>query len=229
MNVDSAQIDQFNALASQWWNRQGEFKPLHDINPLRLQFMLDQVDVENKTIADIGCGGGILSESLAVIGAQVIGIDLADQALGVAKSHAAKVGVDVDYQCVDVESFAQKHAGQFDIVTCMEMLEHVPDPSSVIQACARLLKSNGWAFFSTINRNPKSFLTAIVGAEHILRMIPKGTHEYAQFIKPAELTQWCRGVGLTPKQIKGIHYNPLSKQYRLNDDCSVNYLLSTQK
>lgn len=229
MNVDSNQIGKFNELAHMWWDKQGKFKPLHEINPLRLQFILEHTNIAGKNILDIGCGGGILSEAMAIAGAKVTGIDLAEQALQVAKEHARKTDVAVDYRCISAENFAAEHAGEFDIVTCMEMLEHVPEPESIIAACSRLVKPGGHIFFSTINRNAKAFLMAIVGAEHILRMIPQGTHEYDKFIKPAELTGWCREVGLQPKAMQGMHYNPLSKRYKLNADCDVNYLVYTQK
>ena len=229
-NVDPSQIHQFNAIADTWWDKLGQFKPLHDINPLRLQFMQEQLnDFAHKKIVDIGCGGGILSESMAILGADVVGIDLAEQALAVAVDHARANEVKVDYQCIAVEDFAEQHAGKFDVVTCMEMLEHVPDPASIIEACQKLIKPDGWVFLSTLNRTPKAFLMAIVGAEHILKMIPKGTHEYKKFIKPSEMLYWCRQSGLMPEKLKGMTYHPLSKQYTLSDDLGINYLVSLKQ
>lgn len=192
-NVDQHEINKFEQMASRWWDKEGDFKPLHDINPLRLQFILDQANgLQGKKVLDIGCGGGILTESMAKEGAQVSGIDMGEMPLEVAKLHMLESGLDIDYQKITAEEFAEKHAGEFDVVTCLEMLEHVPDPSSIIQACRKLVKPDGHVFFSTINRNPKSFLFAIVGAEYILQMLPKGTHDFKKFIRPSELEAWSR-------------------------------------
>jgi len=228
-NVDAAELKQFNAQSQSWWDENGPFKALHDINPLRLEFMRDQTEFENKTVIDIGCGGGILTEAMSQLGAKVTGIDLAIDVLDVAKQHAKANKLEINYQKISAEEFAEKNAGKFDIVTCMEMLEHVPDPLSIVQACAKLVKPGGWVFLSTLNRNPKSFLFAIVGAEYVMRMIPKGTHQYSKFIKPAELTKWCRHADLVAKKMQGINYQALSKHYYLSDDVSVNYLLALQK
>lgn len=229
-NVDPSQIHQFNRIADTWWDKNGQFKPLHDINPIRLQFIENQIKTfPNQKIIDIGCGGGILSESMAAKGASVTGIDLAEQALSVAKSHAQESQLAIDYQCIAAEDFAAAHAGQFDIVTCMEMLEHVPDPASIVNACATLVKPGGWVFLSTINRTHKAFLMAIIGAEYLLRMIPKGTHEYKKFIQPSELLNMARSAGLNPEVIKGMSYHLLSKDYGLSDDLSVNYFVALKK
>lgn len=229
-NVSQAEIDKFSALASRWWDPESEFKPLHAINPLRLGWVQDIAgSLNGKKIVDVGCGGGILAESMAVAGAQVTGIDLADKSLTVARLHSLESGVKVDYQSVSAEDFAAQHAGQFDVVTCMEMLEHVPDPASIVQACSQMVKPGGWVFFSTLNRNPKSFLFAIVGAEYVLRLLPKGTHSYEKFIKPSELSRAVRQSGLTVMQMAGMEYNPITDLYSLSNDTSVNYLMATQK
>lgn len=225
-NVDQAEIAKFNALASRWWDKNSEFKPLHDINPLRANYIDERAPVANKKVLDIGCGGGILCEALAQRGAMVTGIDMGEAPLGVAKLHALESQLEINYQHSTAEDYAASHAQQFDIVTCLEMLEHVPDPAQTIQACAKLCKPGGHLFFSTINRNPKAFAFAIVGAEYILRMLPKGTHEYAKFIKPSEMANWCRAAGLSQQHSTGMTYNPISKHYRLNPtDMSVNYLM----
>ncbi|NVJ51400.1 MAG: bifunctional 2-polyprenyl-6-hydroxyphenol methylase/3-demethylubiquinol 3-O-methyltransferase UbiG [Gammaproteobacteria bacterium] len=225
-NVDQNEIQKFEALAERWWDTSSEFKPLHDINPLRVNYIEEKVGPLNgKTILDVGCGGGILSDALSAKGATVTGIDMGEAPLSVAKLHQLESGQSVTYQKITAEELATTHAGQFDVVCCLEMLEHVPDPSSVIAACQRLVKPGGEVFFSTINRNPKSFLFAIVGAEYVLNMLPKGTHEYAKFIRPSELDRWARATGLELKDMTGMHYNPLSKHYWLSPrNVDVNYL-----
>lgn len=229
-NVDPAELEKFSALASRWWDPESEFKPLHAINPLRLGWITDLVGtLEGKRIVDVGCGGGILAESMARNGAQVTGIDLAEKSLTVARLHGLESGVKVDYQTVSAEDLAAREPAGFDVVTCMEMLEHVPDPGSIIQACATLVKPGGWVFFSTLNRNPKSFLFAIVGAEYILRMLPKGTHSYESFIKPSELTAAARRAGLAVHELMGMQYNPLVDVYKLSPDTSVNYLVACRR
>lgn len=229
-NVDPAELDKFSALASRWWDPESEFKPLHAINPLRLGWITDLAgSLAEKTILDVGCGGGILAESMAAQGAHVTGIDLAEKSLAVARLHGLESGVKVDYQAVSAEAMAEQHPGRFDIVTCMEMLEHVPDPGSIVRACATLVKPGGWVFFSTLNRNPKSFLFAIVGAEYVLRMLPKGTHTYENFIKPSELAAAARSAGLNITQLMGMQYNPLIDFYKLSPDTSVNYLMACRR
>lgn len=228
-NVDPAEIEKFEALASRWWDKESEFKPLHDINPLRLDYIERRCNgLDGKKVIDVGCGGGILAESMAHRGAKVTGIDMGNAPLQVARLHKHESGVDVDYQQITAEDMAEQHAGKFDVVTCMEMLEHVPDPSSIIQACAKLVKPNGAVFFSTINRNPKSYLFAIVGAEYIMNMLPKGTHHYEKFIKPSELTSWCRTAKLNTQELTGMTYNIFSKKYSLGFDVDVNYLMHCQ-
>ena len=224
LNIDPAEIAKFEALATRWWDTQSEFKPLHDINPLRLNYINEHASIAGKTILDVGCGGGILTESMARMGANVTGIDMGKAPLSVAKLHALESGVEIDYQQITVEQLAEHKAGQFDIVTCMEMLEHVPDPASVICACARLVKPDGAVFFSTINRNPKSWLLAVVGAEYILNMLPRGTHDYNKFIKPSELDRSARQCDLQLNNIIGLSYNPLTKSYKLGRDVDVNYM-----
>ena len=228
-NVDAGEISKFEALAARWWDPHSEFKPLHDINPLRLDYIDRRTALRGKRVLDVGCGGGILSEGMAQRGAEVTGIDMGEAPLAVARLHKHETGVHVDYQQATAEQFAAQHAGQFDVVTCMEMLEHVPDPASVIEACARLVKPDGHVFFSTINRNPKAFLFAIVGAEYLLRMLPRGTHEYSKFIKPSELEGWLRHGGLTLRELTGMSYNPLTRRYSLGYDVDVNYLMHTQR
>jgi len=229
-NVDQAELDKFSALAARWWDPKSEFKPLHAINPLRLNWIKDLVGgLEGKTIIDVGCGGGILAESMAAGGAIVTGIDLAEKSLKVAKLHGLESGVPVTYRNISAEDMAQEQPGQFDIVTCMEMLEHVPDPGSIIRACSTMVKPGGWVFFSTLNRNPKSFLFAIVGAEYILRLLPRGTHSWKSFIRPSELAASARSAGLEPHQMLGMSYNPLTEHYSLGQDTSVNYLMATRK
>ncbi|HRL22510.1 MAG TPA: bifunctional 2-polyprenyl-6-hydroxyphenol methylase/3-demethylubiquinol 3-O-methyltransferase UbiG [Alcaligenes sp.] len=229
-NVDQAEIDKFSALASRWWDPTSEFKPLHAINPLRLDWILSQTGpLQGKQVLDVGCGGGILSESLAQAGAQVTGIDLAERSLKIARLHSLESGVPVQYEAISAEDMADQHPGRFDVVTCMEMLEHVPDPGSIIRACSQLVKPGGWVFFSTLNRNPKSFLFAIVGAEYVLRLIPKGTHSYEGFIKPSELIQTARHCKLDAQALKGLEYNPITDHYFLSGDTSVNYLVATRR
>ena len=224
LNVDPNEIAKFEELASRWWDAQGEFKPLHEINPLRLHYIDERANIEGKKVLDVGCGGGILSESMAQRGAKVTAIDMGKAPLSVARLHAMEADVEVDYQQITVEELAIKMPGEFDTVTCMEMLEHVPDPASVINACCQLVKPGGSVFLSTINRNPKSYLFAIVGAEYILNMLPKGTHDYEKFIRPSELDEWARKSQLELKDITGMTYNPLTKSYKLGRDVDVNYM-----
>lgn len=227
LNADPAELDKFGELAHRWWDANSEFKPLHDINPLRLNWIDDAIGLRGKRILDVGCGGGLLSEGMAVRGAEVIGIDLSEKPLGVAKLHLLESGQKVDYRKISVEQLAEEMPGAFDAVTCLEMLEHVPDPASIVAACARLVKPGGQAFFSTINRNPKAYLFAVIGAEYLLQMLPKGTHDFARFIKPSELTRWCKQARLEPDELIGMTYNPLTKRYALDSDTSVNYLVRT--
>lgn len=223
-NVDHAEIAKFEKLAARWWDRNSEFKPLHDINPLRCSFIDSKVELAGKNVIDVGCGGGILSEAMARRGAKVTGIDMGEAPLGVARLHLLESQLDVNYERSSAEDYAARHAGEFDVVTCLEMLEHVPDPASVLQACATLLKPGGHLFVSTINRNPKAWLFAVVGAEYVLNMLPRGTHDYAKFIRPSELAAWARAAGLTLGELKGMSYNPFSKTYSLGSDVDVNYL-----
>jgi len=224
LNVDPAEIAKFEELANRWWDQHGEFKPLHEINPLRLHFIDERVQLNGKRVLDVGCGGGILSESMANLGADVTAIDMGKAPLSVAKLHAMESDVEVNYQQITVEELAEQQPHSFDAVSCMEMLEHVPDPSSVIKACHTLVKPGGSVFFSTINRNPKAYMFAIVGAEYLLKMLPKGTHEYAKFIKPSELDEWSRQADLQLKNITGLSFNPLTSQYKLGKDVDVNYM-----
>ncbi len=230
-NVDFNEIDKFAALASRWWDKDSEFKPLHDINPLRLNYIKQQCggSLKNKRILDVGCGGGILAESLALEGAIVTGIDMAKASLEVAKLHLLESGLEVDYQKILVEEFAEQYPEKFDIIICLEMLEHVPDFNSIIKACSKLVKPSGQAFFSTINRNAKSYLFAIIGAEYILKLLPQGTHDWDKFIQPSEMDKWARHSNLTLKGMIGMTYNPFTKTYKLEDDVSVNYLSYYQK
>jgi 2-polyprenyl-6-hydroxyphenyl methylase/3-demethylubiquinone-9 3-methyltransferase len=230
MNADPQELAKFSELAHLWWDPDGEFGPLHRINPLRLDWIDASAHLAGKHVLDVGCGGGILSESMAARGARVLGIDLAVKPLRVAELHALESGTQgVEYREVAAETLAAESPETFDIVTCMEMLEHVPDPASVVRACGRLAEPGGWLFFSTINRNPKAFAFAIVGAEYLLRLLPKGTHEYARFIRPSELAGWCRSAGLELVATRGMQYNPLSERYSLSDDTSVNYLFACRK
>jgi len=230
MNVDDTEIDKFAALASRWWDPNAEFKPLHDINPLRLNYIIDKSNgLNGKQVIDIGCGGGILSESMANEGAIVTGADLGEAQINIAKLHALETGAEVEYIKLSAEQLADERAEQYDVVTCLEMLEHVPDPASIVNACNRLVKPGGQVFFSTINRNPKSWLFAIVGAEYLLDILPKGTHDYQRFIKPSELNHWVRNTDLTAKDLIGMHFNPLTNHYKLDRGVDVNYLMWTQK
>lgn len=230
LNADPQELAKFSELAHRWWDPESEFKPLHQINPLRLEWIETLAGLKGKRVVDIGCGGGILSDAMARRGARVLGIDLATKALKVAQLHALEAGTpDVEYREVAAETLAAEQAGQFDVVTCMEMLEHVPDPASVIRAAATLARPGGWVFFSTLNRNPKSFLFAIVGAEYVLKLLPRGTHEYARFIRPSELARWCRDAGLEPGASRGLQYNPFTGRYWLSDDLSVNYMIGCRK
>jgi 2-polyprenyl-6-hydroxyphenyl methylase/3-demethylubiquinone-9 3-methyltransferase len=229
-NVDHSEISKFEELAARWWDPHSEFKPLHDINPLRLGYIDRAANLEGKQVLDVGCGGGILSESMAALGATVTGIDMGETPLRVAELHTLESGVDVDYRKIAVETLAAERPGSFDVITCMELLEHVPDPASVVTACARLVRPGGFVFFSTINRNPKSYLLAILGAEYILRMLPRGTHDYSRFIRPSELGAWIRDAGLRMAHIAGMTYNPLTDTYRLVDgDVDVNYLVTCRR
>ncbi len=228
-NVDHDEVNKFEELASRWWDPNSEFKPLHEINPLRLDYVDRIASLEGKRVLDVGCGGGILAESMAARGAEVTGIDMGEAPLEVARLHLLESGQEVDYQRIPVEQLAEEQPESFDVVTCMEMLEHVPDPSSVVRACARLTKPGGHAFFSTLNRNPKSYLFAIVGAEYLLRLLPKGTHDFNKFIRPSELDRWIRQAGLENSHITGLVYNPFSGVYRLDRDVDVNYMVACQK
>jgi 2-polyprenyl-6-hydroxyphenyl methylase/3-demethylubiquinone-9 3-methyltransferase len=229
INVDAAELNKFSELAHKWWDKSSEFKPLHDINPLRLNYIDKAVSLSGKTVLDVGCGGGILSESMAQKGATVTGIDLGEKALKVAQLHSFESGITVDYQLIAVESLAEKQPASFDVVTCLEMLEHVPDPASVVTACAKLVKPGGHVFFSTINRNPKSYLFAVIGAEYVLNMLPRGTHDYTKFIKPSELASWIRSANLDLQHQIGMNYNPITQHYWLDDNVSVNYMMYTIK
>jgi 2-polyprenyl-6-hydroxyphenyl methylase / 3-demethylubiquinone-9 3-methyltransferase len=228
-NADAAELNKFSELAHKWWDKTSEFKPLHEINPLRLNYINDAVSLSGKRVLDVGCGGGILSESMAEMGAIVTGIDLGDKALKVAQLHSLESGIDVDYCYVSAEVHAAEASEQYDVVTCLEMLEHVPDPASIVNACAQLVKPGGHVFFSTINRNPKAYLFAVLGAEYLLKMLPKGTHDYAKFLKPSELARFARQADLSIIGQIGMSYNPITQRYWLNDDVSVNYLVHTQK
>jgi len=230
VNADPRELAKFSELAHRWWDPESEFRPLHQINPLRLDWIDGLAALRGKRVVDVGCGGGILAESMAQRGGDVLGIDLATKPLRVAQLHAIESGArGIAYREVAVEALAAEMPAQFDVVTCMEMLEHVPDPGSVVASCARLVKPGGWAFFSTINRNAKAFVFAIVGAEHVLRLLPKGTHEYARFLRPSELAAWCRSAALDPVATRGLEYNPLTRRYRLSSDTSVNYLVACRK
>ncbi|WP_295487945.1 bifunctional 2-polyprenyl-6-hydroxyphenol methylase/3-demethylubiquinol 3-O-methyltransferase UbiG [Accumulibacter sp.] len=229
INADQNELEKFSQLAHRWWDPSSDFKPLHDINPLRLEWIDGHCQLAGKRVVDVGCGGGLLSEGMSAKGATVTGIDLSDKALSVARLHLLESGRQVDYRQLSAEELAAQHAGSYDVVTCMEMLEHVPDPASTVAACAALTRPGGHVFFSTINRNPKAYLLAVIGAEYVLRMLPKGTHDYARFIKPSELSRWARNVGLDPDDLRGMSYNPLTRRYALGSDSDVNYLLHTVK
>ena len=229
VNADPAELAKFGELAHRWWDPQSEFRPLHEINPLRLEWIAQLAPLAGRDVLDVGCGGGILAEAMARRGARVTGIDLGEKALKVAQLHLLESGQPVRYECASAEDYAAQHPASFDLVTCMELLEHVPDPASTVAACARLLRPGGRAFFSTINRNPKSYLFAVIGAEYILKLLPRGTHDYARFVRPSELARWCRAAGLRETQMTGMTYNPLTRRYRLEADTSVNYLLACAK
>ena len=224
-NVDAAEVAKFDALAARWWDPDGEFRPLHEINPLRLDWIRRYADLDGRKVLDIGCGGGILAEAMAAAGATVTGLDMAEKPLAVARLHQIESGLDVDYQQGTAEELASKEAGQYDVVTCLEMLEHVPEPSQVIASACQLVRPGGDVFFSTINRTPKSFMFAIVGAEYVLKMLPAGTHEYQKFIRPSELESWARNAGLQHRSSIGMHYNPLTREYTLGPGLNVNYLM----
>jgi 2-polyprenyl-6-hydroxyphenyl methylase / 3-demethylubiquinone-9 3-methyltransferase len=229
-NADPRELAKFSDLAHRWWDTESDFRPLHQINPLRLDWIDGLAPLQGKRVLDVGCGGGILADSMARRGADVLGIDLAAKPLKVAQLHAIEAATPrIAYREVAVEALAEEMPGGFDVVTCMEMLEHVPDPGSIVAACGRLVKPGGWAFFSTINRNAKAFVFAIVGAEHVLKLLPRGTHEYAKFLRPSELAGWCRTASLEPVATRGLEYNPLSRRYRLSADTSVNYLVACRK
>jgi 2-polyprenyl-6-hydroxyphenyl methylase/3-demethylubiquinone-9 3-methyltransferase len=228
-NADQAELDKFSQLAHRWWDPNSEFKPLHDINPLRLEWIDRQARIAGKLVVDVGCGGGILAESMAEAGARVTGIDLSEKALRVARLHLLESGRQVDYRLVSAEALADERPGEFDVVTCMEMLEHVPDPASTVAACARMARSGGWVFFSSLNRNPKSYLFAIVGAEYLLDLLPRGTHDWSRFLMPSELAGFARQAGLDVQEVMGMTYNPFTKVYRLERDTDVNYLLACRK
>ncbi len=225
LNADPAELEKFGDLAHRWWDPSSEFKPLHDINPLRLDWIDDAIGLPGKRVLDVGCGGGLLSEGMAVRGAEVTGIDLSEKPLGVARLHLLESGQKVDYRKISAEQMAEETPGAFDAVTCLEMLEHVPDPASIVESCGRLVKPGGQVFFSTINRNPKAYLLAVIGAEYVLQMLPKGTHDFARFIKPSELTRWCKQSGLEPDELIGMTYNPLTRHYAMGRDTDVNYLV----
>jgi 2-polyprenyl-6-hydroxyphenyl methylase/3-demethylubiquinone-9 3-methyltransferase len=228
VNADPQELEKFSQLAHRWWDPNSEFKPLHDINPLRLRWIDSIVDLSGKRVLDVGCGGGILSEAMAGLGADVTGIDLSDQALQVAQLHLLESKANVAYRKAAVEALAREQPASFDVVTCMEVLEHIPQPAEHVAACVQLLKPDGHAIFATINRNPKSFLFAIVGAEYVLNLLPRGTHQYAKFIRPSELSAWCRAAGLTVERISGMTYNPLTRIYALGSDTDVNYMLAAR-
>ena len=225
MNADPAELEKFSKLAHRWWDPQGEFRPLHEINPLRLEWIDRHAQLAGKEVLDVGCGGGILAEAMARRGAHVTGIDLSEKALRVAQLHLLESKLDIRYEKAMAEDYAAAYPGTFDVVTCMELLEHVPQPESMVAACARLARPGGQVFFSTINRNPKAYLFAVIGAEYVLNLLPKGTHDYMRFIKPSELSRWGRAAALRPDELVGMTYNPLTRRYRLGSDCDVNYLL----
>ncbi|MFK4448026.1 2-polyprenyl-6-hydroxyphenyl methylase/3-demethylubiquinone-9 3-methyltransferase [Caballeronia udeis] len=229
INADPHELQKFSELAHRWWDPNAEFKPLHELNPVRLDWIDALAHLPGKRALDIGCGGGILSESMAVRGAKVKGVDLSSSALGVADLHSLESGVEVEYEEIAAEALAAREPGSYDVVTCMEMLEHVPDPAAIVQACATLVEPGGWVFFSTLNRNAKAYLFAVIGAEYIARMLPRGTHDYARFIKPSELAQYVRSAQLDIVEIKGITYRPLSKRFALSDDSSINYLMACRR
>ena len=226
-NLDSAELAKFEALAAEWWNPDGPLKTLHEINPLRLQYIEERATLKDARVLDVGCGGGLLSEALAARGADVLGIDLAGASLEIGRRHAAESGTRLEYRQIDASELAAREPGRFDVVTCLELLEHVPDPEALVATCALAVRPGGTVFFSTINRNLKSFLLAIVGAEHVLRMVPRGTHDYLKLVRPAELANWCRGAGLALQDISGLHFNPFTQSYRLGGNADVNYFAHT--
>lgn len=228
-NIDQAELDKFSDLAHKWWDPNSEFKPLHDINPLRLDYIDRHAHISGKTVLDVGCGGGILAEAMAVRGATATGIDLAEKSLKIARLHLLETGTEADYRCIAVETLAEQQPASFDTVVCMEMLEHVPDPASVVRACASLVKPGGWVFFSTLNRNLKSYLYAIVGAEYMLNLLPRGTHAYAKFIKPSELARFARNAGLEIVELVGLTYNPFNKSYKIEADTDINYIMAARR
>lgn len=228
-NVDLKELEKFSELASRWWDPNSEFRPLHQINPLRLNWIDERSGLDGKRVLDVGCGGGILAESMAERGASVVGIDLADAALSVARLHALDTGIELEYLSIAAEDYAEEHPESFDVVTCLEVLEHVPDPASTISACARLVKPGGTLYFSTINRNPKSWLFAIVGAEYVLKLLPKGTHEFSKFIRPSELDSYCRSAQVNVSEMTGLTYNPFTKVYKLENDVTVGYMMQAKK
>ncbi len=229
INLDPAELAKFEAIASDWWDPDGPLKTLHDINPLRVEYIADRTDLRGARILDVGCGGGLLSEALSGKGAQVSGIDLAESGIAVARAHAAESGHDIDYRKIDAATLASEQPASFDVVTCLELLEHVPDPGALVAACSKLVRPGGTVFFSTINRNPKSFVFAILGAEHLLRMVPRGTHQYAKLVRPAELSSWCRATKLDMKELTGLHFNPLTQSYWLGGNTDVNYFAHTKR
>ncbi|MDA0670768.1 MAG: bifunctional 2-polyprenyl-6-hydroxyphenol methylase/3-demethylubiquinol 3-O-methyltransferase UbiG [Proteobacteria bacterium] len=228
VNVDPSEVEKFNQIAHKWWDPTSEFKPLHDINPLRLNFINQNCPLMDKKVLDVGCGGGILSESMAQLGAKVTGLDQSDIAIKIAQLHSKENNLSIDYKLLNIEDFIKKTKIKFDVITCLEMVEHVPNPASIIEACSKLLKKNGRLYLSTINRNPKAFLFAIIGAEYVLKMLPKGTHQYDKFIRPDEIKTWSTRYGLKITDIKGMSYNPFLKTYSLGKDVSVNYLMELQ-
>ncbi len=228
-NADPTELAKFSALAHRWWDPQGEFRPLHEINPLRLSWIDQLCPLRGKAVADVGCGGGILAEAMARLGVRVTGIDLAEKPLKVAQLHLLESGLEVEYLLRSAEDLAVERGERYDVVTCMELLEHVPDPASTVAACAKLVKPGGRVVFSTINRNPKAYLFAVIGAEYVLKLLPQGTHDYERFVKPSELARWCHDAGLRTIEMKGMTYNPLTKAYRLGKDCDVNYLVCCGK
>jgi len=228
VNVDPSEVEKFNQIAHKWWDPTSEFKPLHDINPLRLNFINENFPLQGKRVLDVGCGGGILSESMAQLGAEVTGLDQSQIAIKIAQLHAKESNLSIDYKLLNIEEFLKKNKTKYDVITCLEMVEHVPNPASIIEACSKLLNKNGRLYLSTINRNPKAFLFAIIGAEYVLKMLPKGTHQYDKFIRPDEIQAWSTSVGLKITDIKGMSYNPFLKTYSLGNDVSVNYLMELQ-
>ncbi|HYB49834.1 MAG TPA: bifunctional 2-polyprenyl-6-hydroxyphenol methylase/3-demethylubiquinol 3-O-methyltransferase UbiG [Burkholderiaceae bacterium] len=229
VNVDPSELKKFSDLAHRWWDPHGAFRPLHELNPVRMRWIEEHVSLKDRSVLDVGCGGGILAEAMSAEGARVLGIDLAGKSLQVARLHALESGAKVEYRAVAVEDLAREQPEQFDVITCMEMLEHVPDPARTIQACAQLVRPDGWVLFSTINRNPKAFALAIIGAEYALRLLPRGTHEYGRFIKPSELARGARASGLEVSDLSGMRYNPLTKRFSLARDTDVNYLMACRR